>query len=98
MIITIQFEIPDKSFELLKKIKEKGAAEFRDSEFDSLEQFKASIQTTLEEEERFKRRNFCDLADLQPLIEHDLIDTNGMSWHLTYIVTDFGKEILEKYK
>lgn len=97
----IQFEISDKAFEILKDIDEAGSAEFRDSEFDSLESFKNSkcfnpeiegFQT----EKWFKARNFCDLKDIEDLVNRNLIDSDSMSWHITYVVTDFGKEVLGK--
>jgi hypothetical protein len=99
----IQFEISDKSFELLKAIHEAGMAEFRDSEYRSLEAFKTSKDFNPEKgafrsEEWFKARNFCDIQDLEELIERNLIDVDGMSWHQTWIVSKFGEEVLEKHK
>lgn len=98
----IGFEISDKSFELLKAIKEAGVAEFRDSRYESLEEFKKSIEFNAGEsglgtEKWFKARNFCDLKDIQDLISYDLIDMHDMAWHLTYVVTERGKEIIKKY-
>jgi len=98
----IEFEISDKSFELLKAIEKEGQVEFRDSEYESLEEFKKSKEFNSEEsgfrtEKWFKNRNFCDLKDLYELREHDLIDLNYMSWHQTYLVTERGKEIIKKY-
>lgn len=97
----IQFEISDKSFEILKDIDKAGSAEFRDSEYDSLEEFKKSkyfnkADEGFQTERWFKRRNFCDHKDLQELLNRGLIDSDGMSWHMTYVVTEFGKEILGK--
>lgn len=99
----IQFEISDKSFELLKAISKAGMAEFRDSEYESLEDFKKSEYFVVEgdgmhTERWFKARNFCDLKDLEELIKLNLIDTDGMSWHQTWVVTEIGKEVLEKHK
>jgi hypothetical protein len=99
----IKFEISDKSFELLKEIEKAGEAEFRDSEYKSLEDFKKSSEFSSEEsgfrtEKWFKARNFCDLKDMEELIAHDLVDIHGMAWHQTWVVSPFGKEILEKNK
>lgn len=98
----IEFEISDKSFELLKAIDKAGEAEFRDSEFTSLEAFKNSPEFSTEEsgfrtEKWFKARNFCDLKDLEELRERDLLDIHPMAWHMTYIISPFGKEVLAKY-
>ena len=97
----IQFEISDKSFEILKDIDKSGTAEFRDSEYESFEHFKKSKNFNTEdeqikEEKLFKERNFCDHKDLKELINCKLIDC--ISWHTTYMVTDFGKEILSNSK
>lgn len=98
----IEFEISDKSFEVLKDIHKAGYAEFRDSRYESLEEFKNSEDFVSEgegmhTESWFKRRNFCDRKDLNDLLENGLIDDDGESWHMTYIVTDRGKKIIEKY-
>ena len=99
----IEFEISDKAFELLKAIDEAGEAEFRDSEYKSLEDFKKSpdfnpAESGFRTEKWFKARNFCDLKDLDELISRDLIDTHEMAWHQTWVVSPFGKEILKKNK
>lgn len=98
----IEFEISDKSFEVLKDINEAGMAEFRDNNFYSLEEFKKSSKfvsegTDMYTENWFKRRNFCDQKDIEDLIAYDLIDIHEDAWHPTYIVTKRGKQILEKY-
>lgn len=98
----IEFEISDKSFELLKAIEKEGAAEFRDSRYESLEEFKKSSEfiegeSGMGTEKWFKARNFCDLKDIKDLIAHDLIDMHDMAWHMTYVVTERGKEIIKKY-
>jgi len=98
----IEFEISDKSFELLKAIEKAGAAEFRDSQHESLEAFKKSKEFSSEEsgfrtEKWFKARNFCDLKDIEDLRAHDLIDMHDMAWHMTYVVTERGKEVIKKY-
>ncbi len=98
----IEFEISDKSFEVLKDIHKAGMAEFRDNNFYSLEEFKKSKKfvsegTDMCTEAWFKRRNFCDQKDIEDLIAYDLIDIEENAWHPTYIVTERGKQILEKY-
>jgi hypothetical protein len=99
----IEFEISDKSFELLKEIEKAGAAEFRDYEYKSLEDFKKSSGFSSDEagfmtERWFKARNFCDAKDLEELIAYDLIDTHESAWHPTWVVSQLGKEILSKHK
>lgn len=100
----IEFEISDKSFEILKDIGKKGAAEFRDYKYDSFEEFKLfdefkEGESGIGTEKWFKNRNFCDKKDIEELIKYNLVDGgNEMDWHVTYYVSDFGKQILEKYK
>ena len=92
------FSISYQSYHLLKEIEKAGYAEFRDNEYNSLEEFKNSeeFKSGKRTEEWFKDRNFCDYKDLTELIENNLIDHgDGMSWHLTYYVSEFGKKILK---
>lgn len=106
MDITLKITITEKSFELLKQIEKAGGAEFRDSEYESLEQFKKSnffntpiIRDLIRDEEWFKRRNFCDLCDLEELIQNNFIDIgDGMAWNLTYEVSELGKKMLLENK
>lgn len=103
--LTLTIEISDKSFELLKRLEKEKFAEFRDIEFDSVEEFKKSTLFKTDtvgkvrDEEWFYRRNFCDLKDMDELVENDLVDDgNGMAWHRTYYITDKGKLMLEQNK
>ena len=92
----IEFEISDKSFEVLKEIDKSGQAEFKDYQFKSLEEF-ISEGNGINTENSFKIRNFCDQKDILDLITYDLIDIKEDALHPTYIVTERGKQILEKY-
>lgn len=95
----LEFEISDASFEYLLKIEKAGYAEFRDNEFDSLEDFKKSklFLEGIRNEDWFISRNFCDYKDIQELSEYGLIDDGDRdAWHLTYYVSKFGKEVLSK--
>ena len=97
----LKFEISDKSFSILKDIEDAKMAEFRDTEYGSLEKFKSSEEferdkkNGMNSEKWFTVRNFCDLDDLKELVDCGLIDTSDMSWHLTYVVSNFGKKILK---
>lgn len=99
----IVYEIPDEAIELLKKIKNSGGAEFRDSEYENVEEFKKSSMygtpldgAKIRDEAYFFRRNFCNKDELNPLVKYNLIDCDGESWNLTYIVTEIGDEVLEQ--
>lgn len=101
----IFFEISDESIELLKRIKSEGGAEFRDSEYNNVEEFKKDSMygTSLGEDKTrdeayFFRRNFCNQDELKQLVKYNFIDCDGMSWNLTYTITDIGEEVLEQLK
>jgi len=101
--LKIVYEIPDEAIELLKKIKASGgSAEFRDSEFLNVQEFKESsnygtfyAEGKKRDEDWFFKRNFCNQHELSPLINYNLIDCDIMCWNLTYVITDIGEKILE---
>lgn len=97
MKITYEFDLSDKSIELLKRLKKEVQFEFRDRE-DSLEEFKKSDDylSGRRTEHHFLQRNACDFKDLEELLIHDLIDQNDMSWHTTYILSPLGLKIMEQ--
>lgn len=99
---TLIIEISEKSFELLKQLEDGKGAEFRDSKFDSFEDYKNRFvdnSLTEKDERRFYERNFCDLKDMNELIENDLVDDgDGMAWHRTHYISEKGKQMLEQNK
>jgi hypothetical protein len=97
---TITFQISNEAFELLQKIGN-GTAEYRDTEYNTLEDFKNSdkYKTGLRTEEWFLNRNFNGTYHLiDELSSYGLVDSDRMSWHLTYILTDLGKQALKQIK
>jgi hypothetical protein len=98
--IKLSFEISEEAFSLLKKINKSGSAEYRDIEWVTLEDFKKSYEFIdgIRTEEWFLNRNFGGTGYLlDELIKYGLVESDGMSWHLTYLVSSFGKEILKNY-
>lgn len=96
----LTFEISDDSYNLLIKIGD-GCAEYRDSEFLNLEKFKESeiFLSGLRTEEWFLNRNFGGtLFLIQELVDLGLACEDNDSWHLTYVLTDFGKTIFNAVK
>lgn len=94
---TLQFNISDEACELLKSIK-KGGAEYRDTEYLTLQDFKESqvYKDGLRTEQHFLNRNYGGTLYLIEELEHfGLVESDGMSWHITYVLTPFGKEMLE---
>ena len=95
--IKLSFEVNEDSFNLLKTIDEMGSAEYRDHEWDTLEDFKKSdvFLDGKQTEEWFLARNFGGTAYLlDDLVEHGLVESDGESWHLTYVVTNLGRTVL----
>ena len=74
-----------------------GFAEYRDHEWDTLEDFKKSdvFLDGKRTEEWFLERNFGGTYYLiDDLFDHGLVEIDGESWHLTYFVTNLGKTVL----
>ena len=95
---TITFQISDEAFELLTKIGS-GGAEYRDTEYNTLEDFKNSneYKIGLRTEEWFLNRNFGGTYHLiHELSRYGLVESDGMSWNLTYVLTDLGKQALKQ--
>ena len=96
--VKLSFEISKDAFELLKLINEKGSAEYRDLEWVTLDDFKRSelFLDGRRNEEGFLERNFNGTSYLvEELCKYGLVDKDGESWHPSYVVTDFGKEVLK---
>ena len=94
---TLSFRISDKAFELLKKINDSGSAEYRDTQYKSLEDFKISeeFKSGFMSTDSFLRRNFGGTYYLiDELALFGLIQLDDMCWHTTYVISDFGKYII----
>ncbi len=92
-----EVEISDEAFQLLKAIEKNGHAEYRDTEYRTLEDFKNSeeYKSGSRTVEWFESRNFSGTYYLIPeLTRYNLVDNDFDAWHLTYEVTDLGKEML----
>lgn len=97
------YEIKDEAIELLKKIKQAGYAEFKDTYFRNVEEFKKSdtfgtplYEDKVRDEAYFFRRNFCNLDEISELLAHDLLEDDDMSMSMTYVVSEKGKMLLSK--
>lgn len=95
--IKLSFEVNEDSFNLLKTIDEIGFAQYRDHEWDTLEDFKKSdvFLNGTRTEEWFLTRNFFGTFYLiDDLFDYGLVESDGESRHLTYFVTNLGKTVL----
>ena len=102
-MINLNFQISEEAFELLKSINNR-AAEYRDTEFSTLEEFKQSdrFKNGMSTEEWFLNRNYGGTYHIiDELTYYGLVECDGESWHITYVTTFLGKEVLksneEKY-
>lgn len=93
---THTFEISDEAYALLLSIQKEGYAEYRDTRWESLEYFRADDdETKWRSEEHFLERNHGGTYYLtSELLKYNLIDHVEDAWHITYELTDFGKEML----
>jgi hypothetical protein len=92
---TLKFEITEEAFNLLKEI-EKRPAEYRDPEFSTLEDFQKSDTSGFRTDDSFlNRNNGGTLYLVDELSEKGLVEPDGESWNLTYVISHFGKEILK---
>jgi hypothetical protein len=95
----LTFQISEDAFNLLKKIGDQGAAEYRDTEYQTLYDFKNSDEYKTEKrtEEWFLNRNYGGTLHLiYELYNYGLVGPDFDSWHLTYILTPFGKEMIKQ--
>lgn len=95
---TLQFEISDEAYNLLKSLSEGVFAEYRDTRIETADDFFKS-------EEYFKydktlewflsRYHGGTLKLMYELSEYGLVELDYEAWHTTYIITDFGKKVLK---
>lgn len=93
---THTFEISDEAYALLLSIQKEGYAEYRDTRYESLEDFRAEgAKATFQTEDYFLKRNHGGTYYLTgELLKYNLIDHVEDSWHITYKLTDFAEEML----
>jgi len=97
--LTLSFTLSDEAFELLKTIEKQGYVEYRDAEYDTLEDFLNSdlSKNEIRTAEWFLSRNANGTYYLIPeLYKYNLIEDDDMSWHLTYRLSNLGAEILKQ--
>lgn len=90
-------EVSEEAYELLCKIGIKPA-EYRDSQYNTVEEFLESedYKRGVKTKEWFLARNFGGtLYLIDELLIYGLVESDCDSWHLTYNITYFGKEIIK---
>jgi hypothetical protein len=91
----ITFEISEEAYQLLLSIRV-GYAEYRDILYESLEEFKKYSDTYMSDESFLNRNHNGTYYLIGELQKYNLVENNIDSWHPTYILTDFGKEMVSK--
>ena len=95
--MNVNFTLSDDAIDLLKKIKTEGAAEYRDTEFKNILQFRESdlFQKGIRTDDWYLKRNTDGtLYLIDELFALNLIDNDWMAWHTTYVLTEQGKKLL----
>lgn len=101
-IVRCTFEISEDAYDLLLKIS-KEAAEYRDPEFKTLEEFRKANAENAEPfrrtDEWFLNRNTNGTYYLIEELERcGLVQDDDRAWHMSYGISPFGKEILQNKK
>ena len=91
---THTFEISDEAYKLLLSIQKEGYAEYRDTNFESLEDFQGDETGWLSDEHFLKRNHGGTYYLTGELLKYNLIDLVEDSWNITYKLTDFAEEML----
>lgn len=98
--LTYRFKISEKAWELLLSLDgDYKYAEYRDTEYDTLEDFKSSdeFKEGRRTEEWFLNRNHNGTLSLMwELDAHGLVEKNYDAWHMTYVISNLGKEVIKQ--
>jgi len=96
--LNLKIELSQEAIDLLKYIDENGYAEYRDGEYETVEDFLKSDTHLVNNRtlEWFLNRNSNGTYHLtNELLEYYLIDMgDGMAWHTTYYITRLGKKLI----
>lgn len=97
--IVTEIELTHDEFELLQKINTCGYAEYRDTEWETLEDFIKHKSETNWSQEDYLYRNFDGSFHIASRLEEvGLLFNDPDSWHLTYLVSELGKQLLAQNK
>lgn len=95
-MVEIKIKISDDAFNLLLKIYYAKCAEYRDSQYGTVEEYLLSDSSGTRTIDSYLLRNFGGTHQFIPdLLKYNLIEEDWDAWHTTYRISDIGKEILE---
>lgn len=90
--LTHTFHISDDAWKLLLSIQKEGYAEYRDTRYDTLEDYLADFP---DGKERFLARNHGGTYHLVgELLKYNLITDVEDAWHITYKVTELAEDLI----
>lgn len=99
--LQFEFVLTGPEYGLLLRIAEEGSAEYRDIEFETVEEYihpknwNGSHPPTEIQIQNFKRRNTDGTYHLiENLLVFNLIQHADDAWHTTYKLSEFGKLVL----
>ena len=90
--LTHTFHISDDAWKLLLSIQKEGYAEYRDTRYDTLEEYLTEYPV---QSERFLARNHGGTYHLVgELLKYNLITDVEDAWHITYKVTELAEDLI----
>ena len=94
--LNFTFELTDEEFRLLLHIAEEGYAEYRDTEFETVEEFRKKVKPAhaMNELQYLGRNTNGTYHLIENLIRFNLIQHVDMAWHTTFELSEFGKLLL----
>lgn len=95
---TLQFQISNEAYNLLKELNKGISAEYRDIHSETIDDFLASedyLNHNRTLESFLVRNHGGTLKLMYELLAYGLVDLDYDAWHQTYIITDFGKKVLK---
>ena len=94
-MVEFRFKISDEAFDLLLTINKEGYIEYRDCEYETVEEFENSVNKTMTLKS-FNSRNCNGTLYLIPeLYKYNFIRDVEDAWHRSYEMSDVGKSLLE---
>ena len=95
--IVTEIELEQDELDLLQKINTCGYVEYKDTEWESIHEFKLYNDEDFRTPEWYLKRNFNGtLLTAYKLARKKLLKSDGASWHLTYKVSELGRSLLEQ--
>lgn len=91
----VKIELTEDEVNLLNKCKKQEYLEYRDSQTKSFDEYR---EDNLNENSYNLRNENGTLKIAEKLSEMNMLDLDYDAWHLTFILTDFGKQVLRELK